>query len=133
MSEAREERCSAHGKTAAEHIDGCADDCTRPPPLREGVPVGHCPHCATYGATGMHWDTCPYRGRNVLDEPHRMPWSLDLPGAPRDPELRALAGIVAELQRLDDAERGRILRYLNHRYMPGDRGPGSAPPRATGM
>lgn len=33
-----------------------------------------------------------------------------------DPEIMALARIVAELQRLDDAERGRTLRYLNHRY-----------------
>lgn len=38
-----------------------------------------------------------------------------------DPELLALASIVAALQRLDAGERARVLRYLNHRYAPSER------------
>jgi hypothetical protein len=141
-------RCSAHGKTVAEHVDGYANDCTAVP---SNLVERGCGDCETYGGTGLHWDTCPQRGRNsrpaeqldaVLAERSEAPrdlashWrrqyerlKIELDelqarqltarqASASDPEIMALARIVAELQRLDDAERGRVLRYLNHRYMP---------------
>lgn len=62
-------RCSAHGKTAIEHIDGYANDCTATPPITDGSPSDECTQCETYQQTGMHWDTCPNRGRNSRGTP----------------------------------------------------------------
>lgn len=93
----------------------------------------------------MHWDTCPQRGRNrprdlathwrreaerLKVENGKLQTDSNLlraqltaqqtarQASASDPEIMALAHIVGELQRLDEAERGRTLRYLNHRYAP---------------
>lgn len=57
-----EQRCVAHGKTAHEHVGAYANDCTAIP-KRMHI-TGGCWDCEVYAETGMHWDTCPQRGRN---------------------------------------------------------------------
>lgn len=117
-------RCPAHGKTVAEHIDEYANDCTRLPPFDLEVqrwPDG-CPSCSTYAETGMHWDTCAYRGRNLRDaDEYAASVALQhaertKPAADDDPELHALAEIVAALAPLGAAQRARVMRYLSNRY-----------------
>jgi hypothetical protein len=189
-------RCSAHGRTAIEHVDAYANDCTAPTMWADGSPSDECSSCSTYAEGGMHWDTCPNRGRNSRSAGGAaiMPPHLRAPGKPTpdqlrelidpdalpgnvlriqrdrwqreaerlkgeldklqgeqltvrqasasDPEIMGLARIVCALEMLSPAERGRVLRYLSHRYEPtrtggliggtinvGDRGPGGAPPR----
>jgi hypothetical protein len=139
-------RCSAHGKAVFEHVDEYANDCTVTPYQLDDE-TGGCADCETYAVIGMHWDTCPQRGRFrplTTDDWRRKAERLkartdelekrldELLGRGGDPELATLGNIVAELQRLDETERGRTLRYLNHRYADSGatvvRGPGSAPP-----
>lgn len=52
-------RCMAHGDYAWQHT---YDDCTR---------VSTRCQCGTFAETGMHWDTCPGRGRFVDQEAAR--------------------------------------------------------------
>lgn len=52
-------RCSAHGKTLSQHIDAGYDDCERP---------SDACLCGTFPAYGLHWDTCPGRGRFHRDK-----------------------------------------------------------------
>lgn len=53
-------RCSAHGRTLAEHERDDPPDCNAPPILAMGT---GCAECETYAESGLHWDTCPQRGR----------------------------------------------------------------------
>ena len=49
-------RCPAHGMTLGEHQRKGDDDCT--------YRSDRC-QCGVYATTGMHWDTCPGRGRHA--------------------------------------------------------------------
>ena len=115
-------RCVAHGKTAAEHVAGYADDCTAPPPSREGVPMGHCPSCGTYGETRMHWDTCEHRGRNRRDAAPRVFNVGGFVPQPEhgtfttDAEVAAMARIVKAVEPLDERARKRVVAYVVERY-----------------
>jgi hypothetical protein len=99
-----EPRCSAHGRTAAEHVDKHVDDCTMP------MPSASCPECVAYATTGMHWDTCPYRGSRRTPDPTVNVDDIHV-------ELRRLDAFVRAYQEMtNDPERRRALNYLNDRF-----------------
>jgi hypothetical protein len=65
-------RCMAHGRTVAEHVNGYEHDCTEPP--AHAGRAGQCPDCAWWEDTGMHWDSCPQRGRHRGLTPDQHDW-----------------------------------------------------------
>jgi hypothetical protein len=115
MSEPEPHLCSAHGLTKGEHDVSPlhANDCTAPSPLGSD----DCPDCQTYAITGMHWDTCQYRGRNSRPAPEDPGPHVGEPVSEIHVELQRLDAFVRACQAMaTDPERRRALNYLRDRF-----------------